>query len=73
MTMPSRVGEKVSKRVVFECANCDDYELEKSYSGRAGTPGKEEYDRIQAPDECPVCGGRVESQEYTDEDGGGDV
>ena len=44
---------------VYGCVACDEFELTKSYSGRAGTPGREEYDRISAPNVCPVCGGRV--------------
>ncbi|WP_337653210.1 hypothetical protein [Halomontanus rarus] len=51
-----------TERVRFSCSGCDDFELEKVYSGMAGTPGKEEYDRIDAPDECPVCGGEIERE-----------
>lgn len=52
-----------NERIRFSCVECDDFELEKVYSGMAGTPGKEEYDRIDAPDECPVCGGEIEREE----------
>ncbi|SIS05902.1 hypothetical protein [Natronorubrum daqingense] len=49
-----------ARREKFSCVECNDFELEKVYSGRSGTPGEEEYDRIQAPDNCPACGGEVE-------------
>ena len=45
---------------VYECVACDGFELTKSYSGRAGTPVREEYDRISPPNACPACGGRVD-------------
>lgn len=50
----------VPETVEWECVDCDDLELAKRYSGEAGTPGREEYDRIEAPDECPACGGEVQ-------------
>lgn len=49
-------------RETFSCTDCDEFELKKSFSGRAGTSGKEEYDRIDAPDACPVCGTDVERE-----------
>ncbi|QCW05303.1 hypothetical protein [Natrinema pallidum] len=51
--------EHTTRTATFSCEDCDAFELEKSYSGVAGTPGEEEYDRIQAPDTCPACGGPV--------------
>ena len=53
------VDDTLRETVTFACEDCDDFELTKSYSGQAGTPGKEEYDRIEAPDECPVCSGSI--------------
>lgn len=51
---------QVKHKQVYACVACDDFELEKSYSGDAGTPGREEYDRINPPNVCPACGGRVD-------------
>ena len=60
-------AEHIAQTVVFACSDCDEFELEKNYSGRAGTPGKEEFDRIQPPDECPVCGGKIERSDTAPE------
>jgi rubrerythrin len=57
--MPS---ENVERTETHRCTNCDDFELSKQFSGVAGTPGEEEYDRIEAPGECPVCGGEIERE-----------
>jgi rubrerythrin len=54
--------EKTTKREIHRCLECDDFELEKRFSGVAGTPGEEEYDRIEAPDQCPVCDGKIERE-----------
>jgi len=54
--------EKTTLREVHRCSECDEFELEKKFSGVAGTPGEEEYDRIEAPDNCPVCGGEIERE-----------
>ncbi len=61
--------EHVEHTATFSCDSCDDFELEKSYSGMAGTPGEDEYDRIQAPETCPACGGPV-SRDDVATDGG---
>lgn len=57
--------ERTEQRVTFRCSACDDFELEKKFSGVVGTPGHEEYNRIEAPDECPVCGGEIEREVLT--------
>lgn len=54
--------EKTTRREIHRCSECDEFELEKKFSGVAGTPGEEEYDRIEAPDQCPVCGGEIERE-----------
>jgi len=54
--------ENTSHREIHQCEDCDEFKLEKKFSGVAGTPGEEEYDRIEAPDQCPVCGGDIESE-----------
>jgi len=54
--------EKRVRREIHRCSECDEFELEKRFSGVAGTLGEEEYDRIEAPDQCPVCGGEIESE-----------
>jgi len=54
--------EKTTRREIHRCEDCDEFELEKKFSGAAGTPGEEEYDRIEAPDQCPVCGGEIERE-----------
>jgi len=54
--------ERREAREVVECTECWEFKLEKKFSGVAGTPGEEEYDRIEAPDQCPVCGAEVESE-----------
>lgn len=54
------MSERTEKREVWTCVACDLFELEKKFSGVAGTPGEEEYNRIEPPDECPACGGMVE-------------
>jgi rubrerythrin len=54
--------EKTERREIHSCSECDEFELEKKFSGVAGTPGEEEYDRIEAPDKCPVCGGEIERE-----------
>lgn len=46
---------KRKRREVYTCTECDGFELEKRYSGMAGTPGEEEYDRIRPPEKCPAC------------------
>lgn len=55
--------EHTQETEAFECVECDDFRLEKSFSGIAGTPGNEEYDRIEPPEECPACGGDVTTVE----------
>lgn len=60
------MGNDVSRRVTYSCTACDDFELVKVYSGRAGTPGDEEFERIEAPDDCPACGADVEKEEGDD-------
>lgn len=52
--------ETVYRCIVYYCAECDDFELEKTYRGVAGTPGEDEFDEIDGPDTCPACEGRVE-------------
>ena len=47
------------KAKTFSCTECDDYELTKRYAGVEGTPGEAEYEQIEAPDACPVCGGDI--------------
>ncbi|WP_323192395.1 hypothetical protein [Halostella sp. PRR32] len=54
--------EKTTRREIHRCSECDEFELEKKFSGVAGTPGEEEYDRIEAPDNCHVCGGEIECE-----------
>lgn len=56
------VTERSEQREIFRCSECDDFELTKKFSGVAGTPGHEEYNRIEAPDQCPVCGGEIEHE-----------
>lgn len=48
-------SQNVSHTKSAECVECEEFEMTKKYSGRAGTPGQEEYDRIDIPNECPVC------------------
>jgi len=54
--------EKVTRREIHRCKDCGEFELEKKFSGVAGTTGEEEYDRIEAPDQCPVCGEEIERE-----------
>lgn len=56
------VSERLEVREVYCCAECDDFELEKTFSGVAGTTGHEQYDCIDAPGQCPVCGGEIEHE-----------
>lgn len=66
--------DRVEKREVFTCAECDDFEMTKKFSGIAGTPGDEEYNRIEPPECCPVCGGEIEGSAPTSEEqDGGDA
>ncbi|WP_302083663.1 hypothetical protein [Salinibaculum rarum] len=55
--------QKRNVTVTYSCVECDNFELGKSYTGREGTPGETEFEAITAPDECPVCGGDVETVE----------
>ena len=55
--------EKTTRREIHRCKDCDELELQKKFSGVAGTSGEEEYNRIEAPDQCPVCGGKIEREE----------
>jgi len=55
--------EHTTESAKITCVDCDDFEIGKSYSGVKQTPGKEEYDKIEIPDNCPVCGGDVEPKE----------
>jgi len=59
-------SEHLEKREVFRCTDCGDFELEKKFSGIAGTPGEEEYNRTQAPECCPVCGGKIRRSLHAD-------
>jgi len=54
--------ETVYREEVFRCIECDDFELHKTFRGTASTPGETEYDQIEAPEECPICGGSVEHE-----------
>ena len=51
--------EKTTRREIHRCSECDEFEMEKEFSGIAGTPGEEEYERIDALDKCPACGGEI--------------
>jgi len=57
--------EKTTCLEIHRCVACDDFELKKKFSGVAGTPGEAEYDRIEAPDQCPVCGGEIKGEVVT--------
>lgn len=63
---------RVERRGVFTCVECDDFELEKKFGGIAGTDGENEYSRIQAPDQCPACGGNIDRSVDTDMNQDGD-
>ena len=54
--------ENINRTETFSCTDCDDFSMEKSFSGLAGTPGHDEYEQIAAPDQCPACGGDVEPE-----------
>jgi rubredoxin len=47
---------KVSMEESVECSECGDFELSKSYNGHSGGIARSEYENIDIPDECPVCG-----------------
>lgn len=38
-----------------------EFEFSKSYTGAEGTRGEAEYEASGAFDECPVCGGDIET------------
>ena len=61
-TSVSERFEKTTRREIHRCKDCDEFELQKKFSGVAGTPGEEEYNRITAPDQCPVCGEEIERE-----------
>lgn len=54
--------KETARRENYRCSECDEFDLKKKFSGVAGTPGKREYDRIKAPNNCPVCGGEMTIQ-----------
>lgn len=58
----SCIGAHKQERVTFSCSDCSDFELEKQYTGVSGTDAEREYEEIQPPDECPVCGGEIDEE-----------
>jgi hypothetical protein len=60
--LPIDTAGHVTHEVRYSCVDCDEFELTKSYRGAAGTESEEQFDRVESPDECPVCGGAVERE-----------
>lgn len=56
------LGTHKDEEVVYSCADCGEFELGKRYTGRSGTDAEREYEAIEPPDECPVCGGEVQKE-----------
>jgi|GEM_PF-4485256 len=48
--------QSVSRRRHVTCPECEEFEMEKSFSGAPAPDGLEEYEDIGLPDTCPVCG-----------------
>lgn len=59
---PTSIGTHRQERVKYTCSDCDDFELGKQYTGVSGTDAEQEYEQIEPPDECPVCGGEIEEE-----------
>ena len=57
-----RIGAHKDEEVVYSCTDCDDFEFGKRYTGRSGTDAEREYEAIDPPSECPVCGGEVQKE-----------
>lgn len=57
---PNIESELITKSAHIACTNCDEFEFEKSYTGRKGTPAENEYEQIQFPETCIVCAGELE-------------
>lgn len=57
-----RIGTHKDEEVVYSCVDCDDFELGKRYTGRSGTNAEREYEAIEPPGKCPVCGGEVQKE-----------
>jgi predicted RNA-binding Zn-ribbon protein involved in translation (DUF1610 family) len=45
--------------VTYQCVECDDFELTKTFKGVRGTDGEPMFED-SGVDECPACGGEVE-------------
>lgn len=54
--MTDRSEAEIDRERHVECRDCGEFEMSKTYRGAAETPGRDEYDAIDLPDECPVCG-----------------
>jgi len=50
----------IDKKEIIRCVDCDEFRLEKHFSGPEGTRAEDEYNSIGV-DECPACGSLVES------------
>ena len=49
----------VDLRRAVTCSECDSFALSRRYRGATGTVGHREYLKMEYPETCPVCGGRV--------------
>lgn len=56
-----------TKSKTYTCLECDDFEMEVTYTGEPGTQSDEDYQKLSF-DSCPACGGEVDVDE-TVEDG----
>jgi rubrerythrin len=56
------IGTHKQERVTYSCSDCDEFEMGKRFTGVSGTDGEREYEEIEPPDECPVCGGEIEEE-----------
>lgn len=54
------MGATVSKTVLYTCRECDDFEIEKSFTGREGSEGEAEFEQSGWSEDCPACGGVVD-------------
>jgi RNA polymerase subunit RPABC4/transcription elongation factor Spt4 len=52
----------ITRRKRLSCTNCSRFELTKQYTGAAGTQAEDTYEELDQFEECPVCGGQIDSE-----------